>query len=105
MEIATMFWTLVGIIVCLLLFGLLFVIIFYKTVKYQSDRILANSLGEAKILEGADKTDAYLYSGMPETDEVLAKREENQQKATLIKLRKEGKALDKELEKIQKTYG
>jgi len=104
-EPTIMFQVLVGIIACLLVCAIFFAILVYRLIKYQSDRILANSLGEAKILESSEKSDIMTLSGFPETDEVLAKKEDNVRKAKLIKLNKEAKVLDKEMDKIVKTYG
>jgi cell division protein FtsN len=99
-----MIYILSGVVIVLSVVCVTILTIYFKSVKYMSDRILANSLGEAKILDLAKPEDV-LEVKFPKDDELLAKEEENLRKKRLMELTKESERLDKEMKKTIKMYG
>jgi len=84
---------------------LVFVLILnQKNVQYLSDRILARSLGEAKMLDKQAK-ETGLDIMFPMDDETLAMAEENKKKERIVRLRKEQEVLDKQMAKLKKKFG
>ena len=104
MEQTAIIWAFISICTVLLMSILYMFTLHVKTVKYMSDRILANSLGEAKLLDIAKDEDV-MEIRFPKDDELLAKEEEVHRKKRLIDLRKQDAQLEKEMKKTIKMYG
>ena len=79
--------------------------LYKKSVDSLSEKLLARSLSEVKMLQSFKGNKDGYEIVFPYDDETMALKEENTRKKRRMQLEKEKQKLDKEMDKVFKTKG